>query len=110
MEVAAAALTEGVQRLGAAWVVRAVTRIVDAWGRLDADARRAALADAERAGEEGATRVAGDLRMLFATDPGAQRATPLEVVRSLRREATAVLAAAGVPEVERDAHAARIFP
>ena len=31
-------------------------------------------------------------------------------MRTLRREATAVLAAAGIPEVERDAHAARIFP
>jgi hypothetical protein len=110
MDVAGAAIVAGVERLGAAWVVGAVTRVVDAWGRLAAEARAHVIAQAADAGQAAAARVAGELRELFATDPAAQRSTPLAMVRSLRREATAVLAAAGIPEVERDAHAARIFP
>ncbi len=52
----------------------------------------------------------GELQDLFALDPSAQRATPLEIIRSLRREATAVLAAAGVPDVVRDEFETRAFP
>ena len=110
MDQAGAAIVAGVERLGAAWVVGAVTRVVDAWSRLDAAARDRVVAQAEVAGQAATTRVVGELRDLFAADAAAQRSTPLAIVRTLRREATAVLAAAGVPEVERDAHAVRIFP
>ena len=110
MAEAAAAIVGGVERLGAAWVVGAVTRIVDAWGRLDDGARAAAVERARDAGTRAATRVAAELRALFALDPAAQRATPLEIVRTLRVEATAVLVAAGVPPVERDAFDTRAFP
>ena len=103
-------LVAGVERLGADWVVGAVTGILDAWGRLDPDARAAVQEQARRAGERAAARVAEELRALFALDVVAQRATPLEVVRSLRREATEVLAAAGVPEVVRDGYETRAFP
>ena len=58
----------------------------------------------------GAARVEGELRALFALDPAAQRATPLEIIRSLRREAGEVLRAAGVPEVVRDPFETRAFP
>ena len=47
---------------------------------------------------------------MFELDPAAQRATPLEIIRSLRREATEVLQAAGVPEVVRDPYEVRAFP
>jgi hypothetical protein len=110
MAEGAAKLVDGVQRLGAGWVVRAVTEIVDAWGRLDAGSRAATITAAHAAGTRAAARVAGELRALFALDPQVQRATPLEIVRSLRREATAVLAAAGIPEVERDPYDERSFP
>ena len=52
----------------------------------------------------------GELRALFALDPEAQRPTPLEIVRSAYREPTAVLAAAGIPPVERDEFAERAWP
>jgi hypothetical protein len=103
-------LRAGVDRLAAAWVVAAVTTIVDAWGRLDGDARRDVLEEAQRAGESARARVVAEIDALFDTDPSLMRTTPLEIVRSLRTEVTAVLAAAGVPEVERDLFEARAFP
>ena len=39
-----------------------------------------------------------------------QRTTPLAIVRSLRREPTAVLQAVGIPAVERDEFDTRAFP
>ena len=103
-------LIEGVARLGSAWVVAAVTGLADAWGKLDPAARAAAIAAASVAGERAATRVGAELRSLFGLDPAAQRATPLEIIRSLRREATDVLRSSGVPEVVRDPFEARAFP
>lgn len=103
-------LTDGVAALGPAWVVSAVSGLVDAWGRLDAAARSVAIAAATAAGAVAGARVDGELRELFALDPAAQRATPLQIIRSLQREATEVLRAAGIPEVERDSFESRAFP
>jgi hypothetical protein len=110
MRDAEAAMRDGVDRLAAAWVVREVTRIVDAWGRLDDTTRTQTLDDARRAGDEARARVLDELDALFALAPSEQRATPLQIVRSLRVEVTAVLSAAGIPEVERDEFDARAFP
>jgi hypothetical protein len=110
MSEGAARLIEGVARLGPGWVVREVTRLLDAWGRLDAAARTTAVTAATEGGAQAAARVVGELRRLFELDPAAQRATPLEIIRSLRREATEVLKAAGVPEVVRDPFETRAFP
>jgi hypothetical protein len=110
MAQGAGLLIDGVARLGPAWVVRAVTGLVDAWGRLDAPARAIALTAAGAAGAAAAVRVDAELRALFELDPAAQRATPLEIIRSLRREATDVLHTAGVPEVVRDPFEIRAFP
>ena len=110
MEESGAAILAGVDRLAADWVVRVVTALIDAWGRLDVAARSQTLARARLAGQAGATRVGVELRTLFATDPSGQRSTPLEIVRTLRFEATAVLEAAGVAPVERDPFDARSFP
>ncbi len=104
-----ARLVAGVEELGAAWVVRAVTHVVDRWGGLDATARAETIAAAAQAGALAAARVASELRALGELEPADQRVTPLELVRSLRREATVLLAAAGVPEVVRDPFDARAF-
>ena len=56
------------------------------------------------------TRVVARLRELFADDPAAQTATPLEIVRSAYREPTAVLEVAAIPPVERDAFDERAWP
>ena len=110
MAEGAARLVDGVTRLGAGWVVRVVTTRIDQWGRLDPTARAQVLDDAATAGAAAAARVAGELRTLFARPPAEQRSTPLELVRTLRHEATAVLRRAGVPEIERDPFEARAFP
>src|SRR6476619_2070060 len=91
-------LVAGVHAGGGRWVEAAVARIVAAWGVLDEPARAEVAVAAAVAGTRSATRVEDELRALCAQDPAAQRATPLEVIRSLRREATEVLQAAGVPE------------
>jgi hypothetical protein len=110
MAEASARIVDAVERLAAAWVVRAVQSVVDAWGRLEVAARDDALGRAQRAGSDAAARVTGELRALFACDPADQRTTPLQVVRTLRHEATAVLRDAGVPEVDRDVFEVRSFP
>jgi hypothetical protein len=110
MAEGAARLLDGVDRLGAAWVERVVRERLDQWGGLDAEARDAALGAAREAGARAASRVCSALRELVALDPAVQRATPLEILRTLRAEATTVLRAAGVPPIERDAYEERAFP
>ncbi|HUI47682.1 MAG TPA: hypothetical protein VL119_03225 [Acidimicrobiia bacterium] len=103
-------LTDGVARLGGAWITAAVARVADAWGGLDRSARATLDEAAAAAAERGAARVLGELRELFALDPAAQRSTPLEIMRSLRREPTEVLRGAGIPGVVRDPFDERAFP
>ena len=110
MAEGAARLVEGVERNGAAWVVEAVTRLVDLWARLAPGARAETLSAAREAGDAAATRAATELRAFFALDPADQRTTPLAIIRSLRREATETLAAAGIPPIERDPYEVRSFP
>jgi hypothetical protein len=104
------AIVTGVTRELGGWVERSVAHILDAWGRTPPDARAAAERDAAVAGRAATERVTGALQALFALDPDDQRATPLELVRSAYREPTAVLAAAGIPAVERDDFAERAWP
>jgi hypothetical protein len=87
-----------------------VTRLLDAWGKLDPDARAAAVAEAEVASIPATEHVVAMLRELFARDPAEQRATPLQIVRTLVAAPTAVLRGAGAPGVVRDAFEERAFP
>jgi len=100
----------GVARCGPAWVVGSVTRLVDAFGRLGAQERAAAIAEAETAAAPAVEAVVASLRDLFARDPAEQRTTPLQIVRGLVAAPTAVLQAAGVPGVVRDPFEERAFP
>ncbi len=105
-----AVIVAGIETSLPGWTVAQVRRILDAWGRADHGVRRRAEIDAARAGPVVAARVGAELRVLFALDPADMRATPLEIVRTATREPTAILAAAGVPPVERDAFAERSWP
>jgi hypothetical protein len=107
---ASAALVEGVPRALPAWAARSADALLAAWGRLDAGRRREVVDEARQAGERAAERVAAELRALLSLDPGEQRATPLEVIRTAVIEPTAVLAAAGVPDVVRDPFDERSWP
>ena len=104
------AIVAGVERELAGWVERSVTHILDAWGRTSRDVRARAERDALVAGRTATARITEELRALFALDPEQQRSTPLEIVRRAYREPTAVLAAAGIPPVERDEFAERAWP
>lgn len=104
------AIVAGVERELPGWVRRSVARILDAWNRLDRDARAQADRAAVEAGEAARVRVVADLRALFALAPDEQRATPLQVVRTAHREPTALLASLGVPHVVRDQFDERSFP
>lgn len=104
------AIVEGVERELPGWVQRQVAFILDAWGRLDTSARAEADRAARDAGQRATERVVARLRDLFAADPAAMAATPLEIVRSAYREPTAILEAAAVPPVERDSFDERAWP
>lgn len=107
---ASEALITGVGTALPAWATRSADLLLTAWGGLDADRRREVVAAAGEAGEQAARRVAAELRDLLALDPAEQRATPLEIIRSAVAEPTAVLAAAGLPDVVRDPFEERAWP
>lgn len=109
LEEAARAIVAGVAREVPGWAVRRVGELVDAWGA-DPDTRAHALDAAGAAGEQAARRVSAALLELFAVDVEAQRATPLQIVRSVYAEPTAVLARAGLPPVVRDEFEERALP
>jgi hypothetical protein len=104
------AIVGGVRTCLPGWVERQVAGILAAWGRLDPGERERVVDEARSAGRAAAERVCAELDALFALEPGAQRTTPLEIVRSAYREPTAVLRAAGVPEVVRDGFHERAWP
>lgn len=110
MRAAGDAIVAGVDRLIEAWIRAAATTILDAWGRLTPDERAAADRDVAVAAGQAHTRLVAALRDLFATSVADQRTTPLAIVRTAPAEATAVLAGAGIPEIERDPFEARVDP
>ena len=104
------AIVVGVELRLPDWTVVQVRRVLDAWGRADAQARRRADVEAEAAGPRVAARVGADLRVLFALDPDDMRATPLEIIRTAVWEPTEVLRTAGVAEVVREPFVVRAYP
>jgi hypothetical protein len=105
-----AAIVAGVDARLAAYLVGRATRVLDAWARLDPAARADVDARLHAAADAASARVARELRSLFARDPGAQTATPLELVRASVREPTEVLVAAGIGAVQRDDFEERAWP
>ncbi len=102
------ALADAVDAAVAGWVERAVT---DRWAQWTGEPASVAVASAGRAaGERARDAVMPALRALLATDVDAQRTNPLSILRAAVVHPTAVLRGLGVPPVERDAHAERLFP
>jgi hypothetical protein len=110
LDEAGAAIVAGIEKQVPGWTRTQVNRLLDAWGRAPADTRVLADARAADAGADAAHRIVEELRALFAVDPERQQATPLQIVRSVYREPTAVLAAAGVPPIVRDEFDERAWP
>ncbi len=104
----AEALADGIEAALPGWVERTVERLVVAW--TGAPPGHAVRVEASAAGLAAAAEIGPRVRALLVTDVDAQRDNPLAVVRSAVRWPTAVLRAAGVPEVVRDGFAERAFP
>jgi len=102
------ALLEAVIAAIPSWVERVVGDRYRQWA--ERPAPPVVLDEAGRAGLKAAAAIEPRLRELLTTDVDAQRTNPLAIVRSAVRFPTAVLQAADVPPVERDAPAVAMFP
>jgi hypothetical protein len=103
----ATALADGIEAALPTWVVRSVVTLSTAWcGTVEPEV----LLAAEEAAQTARAETASAVRTLLESDIDAQTTTPLTLLRAAVRYPTAVLVAAGVPEVERDAFAESAFP
>jgi len=103
----ASALADGIDAALPTWVVRGVITVMTAWaGTVPPDVALAAEEAAQRARAE----IGGAVRRLLEADIDQQRTTPLALLRAAVRYPTEVLAAAGVPGLERDRFAQEAFP
>lgn len=103
----ATALADAVEPALVGWVERSVEQVCRDAGRpVDPDLRRAAAAAGARCRDD----VGPRLRSLLSTDLDEQRSTPLALLRGAVRYPTEVLAAAGVPPVDRDEFEVRAHP
>jgi hypothetical protein len=89
------------------WVETCVVRVADAWSP---GLGRTLLTAAAEAGEQARRVVGVRVRALLALDVAEQPTGPLAVLREAVAYPTEVLAAAGIPPVERDEFAERAFP
>lgn len=94
-------LAEAVERAMPAWVDAAIR------GRETAPISQAEIDGSAAAAVDD---IGGRLRELLALDPDQQWTNPLSIIRQAVAYPTAVLAAAGVAPVERDATDARLYP
>lgn len=103
------ALAEAVEVALPGWVQRAVAQ---RWAEANDGAELPEpVAEAARdAAEQARDEVGPALRALLALDVEQQPTGPLDVIRRAVVHPTRVLAGAGVPSVQRDEHARRIFP
>ena len=102
------ALASALEQALGPWVHRTVLARWEAWH--GEPAPRSVVERAEAAAVAAEAEVLPVLRRLLATDVDEQRANPLALVRRAVRHATAALEASGVPPVQRDEQAERLFP
>lgn len=100
-------LAAGIEAALPGWVEAQVRRIMVAWSGVEPDAVRA---EAGRAGRAARDELGPQVRALLALDIDEQRSNPMTILRTATAYPTAVLRAAGVPPVERDASAEAQFP
>jgi hypothetical protein len=110
MASSATAIIDGVEHGARPYARRRATELLDAWGQVAGEERARALDSLDDAASRAARRVLDELRALFARDAAEQRRTPLEIVRTVRREPSEVLAALGVPSIVRDPFEERSLP
>jgi hypothetical protein len=104
----ASALADGIEERLPGWVHGVV---VERWEQWRGEPPPPEVAGAAReAAAEAVAVVVPELRRLLATDVDEQWTNPLALVRRAVAHPTRVLAESGVPEVQRDEHAERLFP
>lgn len=103
----ATALADGVDQHLPGWVEQAVATTMRRAGRVPSEEDRAA---ARAAAQAARAEVGAAVRALLERDVDEQPTGPLAVLRRAVAHPTAVLAAAGVPPVDRDAEARRLHP
>ena len=107
VEQYAKALGDGLTAALPRWVVESVERLLVAWqGSVQPEQRAQAVA----AAAEATATVIPEVLALLAMDIDEQRANPLAILRRAVAYPTAVLRAAGVPPVQRDADDEARFP
>ena len=108
MEEYARALADGIEAALPRWVEDCVQRIMTAWvGSVPTDVADAASEAGRRAQES----VAPQVRQLLEADIDDQATTPLAILRAAAVPyPTGVLREAGVPPMQRDEMAERLFP
>ena len=104
----AAALVDAVEGAVAGWVERSVAERYRSWTGEPPPPE--VQSGAVRAGAAARSEVGPALRALLESDVDDQRDNPLAVLRRAVVHPTRVLVAAGVPPVQRDEHAVRLFP
>ena len=93
------------------WVEQCVSRVADAWsGDPAGNTVEVSAEQLAEAGRQAADEVEERLRVLLAADVDEQWTGPLAVLRDAVRFPTDLLRAAGVPPVDRDGDAIRMFP
>lgn len=103
----ATVLADGIERALPGWVEAQVARIMEAWsGAVPTEVRE----EAARAGTAARDELGPQVRALLLLDIDEQRANPMSILRTAAAYPTAVLRAAGVPPIERDADAEAHFP
>lgn len=104
----ATALADAIEAALPGWVERCVRRLHLAYHGTEP---APALLDAARvAGSTARAEVSPTIRRLLASDIDDQKTNPMSILRAAVRYPTEVLAAAGIPPVERDEFSARSFP
>jgi hypothetical protein len=101
------ALYESVTAAVPGWIERSALRVLSDGGM---EPTGDVMAKISAAGLQAQAEVGGELKALLAADIDEQPTTPLTVVRKAIRHATGVLAAAGMPPVDRDESQRRLFP
>ena len=108
MAAAAAALADGIDAILAGWVVRMVD---ERWQQWSGEPPPTEVLDAARdSGVRAQQELSPQVRALLETDVDEQTSNPLAILRRAVDFPTAVLRGAGVPPVERDDDAIRLFP
>ena len=108
LEDTARQLADAIDASLARWVEASVERTYRAWS--DRPMPGGVVAGATEAGRRAQAEIGALVRALLRADVDEQRTTPLSVLRTAVTYPTAVLRAAGVPEVVRDSVSAEMFP